>query len=103
MKRVHLKRICLLLAAVLVFGLIPTAIAAEIPSMETETALPAEDIVSPQGSVTGTVTRSDYINGYYYFWGDEVRTYNFTYADGTAATAHIGGMGIHYVDGEIAF
>lgn len=114
MKRVHLKRICLLLAAVLVFGLFPTAIAAEIPAdteptiptMETpmvETVLPAENAVSPQGSVTGTVTRSDYINGYYYFWGDEVRTYNFTYADGTAATAHIGGMGIHYVDGEIAF
>lgn len=114
MKRVHLKRICLLLAAILLFGLFPTAIAAEIPAdteptipaMETpmeELALPAEDTVSPQGSVTGTVTRSDYINGYYYFWGDEVRTYSFTYADGTAATAHIGGMGIHYVDGEIAF
>lgn len=103
MKRVHLKRICLLLAAVLVFGLVPTAVAAEIPAMEAEIELPVEDIVSPQGSVTGTVTRSDYINGYYYFWGDEVRTYNFTYADGTAATAHIGGMGIHYVDGNIAF
>ena len=62
-----------------------------------------EDAVSPQGSVTGTVTRSDDINGYYYFWGDAIHTYHFTYADGTAATANLGGMCIHYVDGEIAY
>lgn len=40
---------------------------------------------SPQASVTGTLTRSDYINGKYYFWGDEVRTYQFTYTDGSTA------------------
>lgn len=63
----------------------------------------AEDAVSPQAPVNGTVTRSDDINGKYYFWGDAVHTYRFTYADGTAATANLGGMCIHYVDGEIAY
>ena len=65
---------------------------------------PALDIhAGPQSSVTGTVTRSDDINGKYYFWGDAVRDYNFTYADGAAVTAHVGGMCIHYVDGEVAY
>ncbi len=63
----------------------------------------AEDAVSPQAPVNGTVTRSDDINGKYYFWGDAVHTYRFTYADGTAATANLGGMCIHYVDGKIAY
>lgn len=63
----------------------------------------AEDAISPQASVTGTVTRSDDINGKYYFWGDAVRTYQFTYADGTAVTAKVGGMCIHYVDGVVAY
>ena len=63
----------------------------------------AEDASSPQASVTGTVTRSDDINGKYYFWGDAVRTYQFTYADGTAVTAKVGGMCIHYVDGVVAY
>lgn len=53
--------------------------------------------------MTGTVTRSDDINGKYYFWGDAVRTYQFTYADGTAVTAKVGGMCIHYVDGVVAY
>ncbi len=39
----------------------------------------------------------------YYFWGDAVRTYQFTYADGTAVTAKVGGMCIHYVDGVVAY
>ena len=65
---------------------------------------PALDIhAGPQSSVTGTVTRSDDINGKYYFWGDAVRDYSFTYADGAAVTAHVGGMCIHYVDGEVAY
>ena len=63
----------------------------------------AEDASSPQASVTGTVTRSDDINGKYYFWGDAVRTYQFTYADGTAVTAKVGGICIHYVDGVVAY
>ncbi len=50
-----------------------------------------QDASSPQASVTGTVTRSDDINGKYYFWGDAVRTYLFTYADGAAVTAKVGG------------
>lgn len=60
-------------------------------------------VESPQASVTGTLTRSDYINGKYYFWGDEVRTYQFTYADGSTATIKLGGMCLHYVDGKIAY
>lgn len=54
-------------------------------------------------SVTGTVTRSDKVDPELYFWGDTVRSYNFTYADGTSATASIGGFCLHYVDGGIAY
>ena len=68
-----------------------------------ETAPSTEAPISPQASVTGNLTRSDYINGKYYFWGDAVRTYQFTYADGTAVTAKVGGMCIHYVDGVVAY
>ena len=71
----------------------------EIP-MDEETTAATE---STQASVTGNLTRSDYINGKYYFWGDEVRTYQFTYADGSTATAKLGGMCLHYVDGKIAY
>ena len=68
-----------------------------------EIPIDEEAPISPQTSVTGTVTRSDDINGKYYFWGDAVRTYQFTYADGTAVTAKVGGICIHYVDGIVAY
>ena len=68
-----------------------------------EIPIDEEAPISPQASVTGNLTRSDYINGKYYFWGDAVRTYQFTYADGTAVTAKVGGMCIHYVDGVVAY
>lgn len=54
-------------------------------------------------SVTGTVTRTDKIDPELYFWGDAVRSYNFTYADGANVTASLGGFCLHYVDGGIAY
>lgn len=143
MKHISLNVLCLLLAAALLLGIFPIALAAELPESSgqpTETTLdesttsleeatepqptepaqetepPAEEDtaiekipiatetpISPQGSITGNLTRSDYIDGKYYFWGDAVRTYQFTYADGTAVIAKVGGICIHYVDGVVAY
>ena len=81
MKPIFQRAAALLLVLVIVISALPTASA----------------------SVTGTVTRSDKVDPELYFWGDTVRSYNFTYADGTSATASIGGFCLHYVDGGIAY
>ncbi|MBQ3757441.1 MAG: Cys-Gln thioester bond-forming surface protein [Oscillospiraceae bacterium] len=81
MKTIFQRAAALLLVLVIVISALPTASA----------------------SVTGTVTRSDKVDPELYFWGDTVRSYNFTYADGTSATASIGGFCLHYVDGGIAY
>ena len=82
MKKKLLKTLSLLLAAAILTSMI---------------AVPAS------ASTTGLVTKSDSINSALYFWGGMSNTYNFTYADGTSATANLGGMCTHYVDGKVAY
>lgn len=62
---------------------------------------PDSDI--PTSGTTGTLTRSSSLNGKYYFWGSEMKTYTFRYADGTSITTSLGGMCIHYVNGKVAY
>lgn len=66
-------------------------------------AFSVETIPAAAASITGNLTRSDYISSYYYFWGDESRIYTYKYADGTTATATVGGLAMHYIDGQVAY
>lgn len=53
--------------------------------------------------VTGRLQRSSSIDGKYYFWGSEMKTYTFSYADGTSVTLSLGGSCIHYVNSKVAY